>query len=85
MGGSLIDAPSLRLEKVKTTNETQGSIVGFLGILDFVLHVFALPDDNASSQHSMPKPSFSVTNPTRLELRRSAWMQLLTISRIVHP
>jgi hypothetical protein len=36
VGDSLIDAPSLMLGKVETMYETQGSIVGFLCILDFV-------------------------------------------------
>ena len=43
MGDSLIDAPSLILEKVETMYETQSSIVGFLGTFDFVLPCFCAP------------------------------------------
>jgi len=57
----------------------------FCAFLILCSHVLALPDGNASSQHLMPKPSFSVTNPTPAELRLSAWIRFLIIGRIVQP
>ncbi len=83
MGDPLIYAPSLMFGKIETMYKAVSwALCAFLILCS---HVLALPDDNASSQHLMPKPSLSVTNPTPAGLRLSAWMRSFIIGRIVHP